>query len=61
MTCPQVGSSKIGDDVLVGDTRQFLLQRGMHAFQSGRMLDRWPLAAEGAGPGHGPSASGCGA
>ena len=61
MTCPQVGSSKIGDDVLVGDTRQFLLQRGMHTLQSGRMLDRWPLAAEATGPGHGPSASGCGA
>jgi hypothetical protein len=56
VTCSQVGGSQVGDDVLVSDTRQFLLQDGVGAFQGCGVRWGGSLAAEGVGASHGPSA-----
>lgn len=56
MTCPQVGGPEVSNNVMVGDVRQFLLQRGLCRFQGDRMLRCWSLATEDVRSGHSPSA-----
>lgn len=60
MTCPQVRSSKVRNDVVVRDARQFLLERDVCGFEGRPMCRRWSLAAEDVCSSHGPSSGGGG-